>query len=462
MSKYSSLDAHSRNCPSCIRQRDGDTGGGTWKKHSLPCRKLAESSGVKIKRSSSSLSSADIGDRKEESFDGSTYMTPTQRKNNEIRRLKAELNKANDIIQAKDKEIISLRNELVKHKGGLSPDNCEASSIPDSGNCDDVDSEQEPETRTALQNIDFELMESTLREEEETRLQLSTENRDLRTEQEHLELQLQELRTGHEDEVQHLQESRREQIEQMNQAHNQRLEEILAELADSALRYSRQQDLIETKQSKIDKLSEHTEGLNSQIHQLQSDTVRMSRLNSELEIDINRLKLDKENSSSIVVDKTTNNDFAVEKLEAKLEYSNTIISSLQSQISKQQEQFHQQQHQREQELQGQAEQAEAKYLKTSNVTDAAVQTSVPVCVDKVNQVDPWEEEFPGPDPSTAAATAKKDNDVRMTYQFLKRSIYYYLTDKDNKEYHLKCMERLLQFSEGEKQIIDQHKPLKKY
>ena len=453
MSKYSSLDAHSRNCPSCIRQRDGETGG-TWKKHSLPCRKLAESSGVKIKRSSSSLSSADIGDRKEESFDGSTYMTPTQRKNNEIKRLKAELNKANDIIQAKDKEIISLRNELVKHKGGLSPDNCEASSIPDSGNCDDVDSEQEPETRTALQNIDFELMESTLREEEETRLQLSTENRDLRTEQEQLELQLQELRAGHEDEVQHLQESRREQIEQINQAHNQRLEEILAELADSALRYSRQQDLIETKQSKIDKLSEHMEGLNSQIHKLQSDTVRMSRLNSELEIDINRLKLKKENSSSPVLSNTTNNDLAVEKLEAKLEYSNTIISSLQSQISKQQQQ---QQHQH-----GQAEQAEAKYLKTSSVTDAAVQTSVPLCVDKVNQVDPWEEEFPGLDPSTAAAAAQKDNDVKMTYQFLKRSIYYYLTDKDNKEYHLKCMERLLQFSEGEKQIIDQHKPLKKY
>ena len=259
--------------------------------------------------------------------------------------------------------------------------------------------------------------------------------------------------------MQHLQESRREQIEQINQAHNQRLEEILAELADSALRYSRQQDLIETKQSKIDKLSEHMEGLNSQIHKLQSDTVRMSRLNSELEIDINRLKLKKENSSSHVLSNTTNKDLAVEKLEAKLEYSNTIISSLQSQISKQQQQFHQQQQQHQP---GQSEQAEAKYLNTSSVTDAAVQTSVPLCVDKVNQVDPWEEEFPGPDPSTAAAAAQKDNDVKMTYQFLKRSIYYYLTDKDNKEYHLKCMERLLQFSEGEKQIIDQHKPLKKY
>ena len=176
MSKYSDLDAHSRNCPSCIRVRDGGepAGGGGGKKHSLPCRKLTEST-ARIRRSTSSLSYADIGYRKEESFEGSTYLTPTQRKNNELKKLRSELSKAYDIIKTKDEEIICLRKELVKFKGGLSPDYCEATSIPDSGNCEDPDSEHEPETSSVLRNIDFELMETTLREEEETRQQLSSE-----------------------------------------------------------------------------------------------------------------------------------------------------------------------------------------------------------------------------------------------------------------------------------------------
>ena len=440
MSKYSNLDAHSRNCSSCIRQRDGGTG----KKSSLPCRKLTESN-VKIRRSTSSLSYSDLGDRKEEAFEGSTYITPTQRKNNEIRRLKAELSKANDIIQDRDKEIISLRNELVKHKGGLSPDYCEASSIPDSGNCDDVDCEQEPETRSALQNIDFELMESTLREEEETRLQLSTENQDLRTEQEVLEAQIQELRAHHEDEVQHLQETFTSEMERTKMKHNERVEVILGELADSALRYSRQQDVIEAKQSKLEELNNHIEILQSKIHQIQSDSASLGRTNSDLTQNLQRLTLDKENSRQSVHQDSHDNSIEVEKLAAKLEYSNSIISSLQAQI---------QQHR--------PEPSEPKYLSPS-AADAAVQTITILKVDKVNQVDAWQDDLlVQPCQDQAAASLHDENDIKMTYQFLRRSIYYYLTDKDNKDYHLKSIERLLQFSEGEKQVIDQHKPLKKY
>ena len=41
--------------------------------------------------------------------EGSTYLTPTQRKNNEIKRLRGELNKAQEVIQARDREIRILR-----------------------------------------------------------------------------------------------------------------------------------------------------------------------------------------------------------------------------------------------------------------------------------------------------------------------------------------------------------------
>jgi hypothetical protein len=41
--------------------------------------------------------------------EGSTYLTPTQRKNNEIKRLRAELSKAQETIHARDREIRLLR-----------------------------------------------------------------------------------------------------------------------------------------------------------------------------------------------------------------------------------------------------------------------------------------------------------------------------------------------------------------
>ncbi len=43
-----------------------------------------------------------------------------------------------------------------------------------------------------------------------------------------------------------------------------------------------------------------------------------------------------------------------------------------------------------------------------------------------------------------------------------RSVYYFLTDKENRDYHLQCIQRLLQFNEGENQVIDRHRPLKRY
>jgi Golgi-localised syntaxin-1-binding clamp len=45
----------------------------------------------------------------ENQTEGSTYLTPTQRKNNEIKRLRIELNKAQEDLQDRDREIRLLR-----------------------------------------------------------------------------------------------------------------------------------------------------------------------------------------------------------------------------------------------------------------------------------------------------------------------------------------------------------------
>ena len=197
MSNYSQLDAHSRNCGSCLRQRNGGVGPGAedWnkKKSSLPCtvtRRISDISSLnKMRRSASSLSYSDFGSGGDHdpTSDPSTYLTPTQRKNNEIKRLKYELNKAHEQIHDKNSEITSLRSELCKLKEVLSPDHGESGSIPDSGNCEDhcEDSENETNTRSAMLGIDFELMESTLQEEEESRQQLQAEVEKLQEQQQH-------------------------------------------------------------------------------------------------------------------------------------------------------------------------------------------------------------------------------------------------------------------------------------
>lgn len=45
-------------------------------------------------------------------------------------------------------------------------------------------------------------------------------------------------------------------------------------------------------------------------------------------------------------------------------------------------------------------------------------------------------------------------DPEITLQFLKSAIYYFLTDKENSQGHLKAIESILGFSEKEKKSIE--------
>merc|ERR1719378_486496 len=150
-----------------------------------------------MKRSNSVLSSCSMTsscrDEQEISVSNSTYLTPTQRKNQEIKRIRSELERANDMLLSKDKEITALKKEIAALKESQNPSNLndswitETESAADSGNCEEQVwepemtvmeklSESEP---NKMDNIDFELMENALREEEEYRHKLEEENREL-------------------------------------------------------------------------------------------------------------------------------------------------------------------------------------------------------------------------------------------------------------------------------------------
>ena len=58
--------------------------------------------------------------------------------------------------------------------------------------------------------------------------------------------------------------------------------------------------------------------------------------------------------------------------------------------------------------------------------------------------------------------ARPDERMAVTYQFLRRSVFYFLTDKTNSAYHLRTIQRLLDFSDKEREAIDGRRPKQRY
>ena len=471
MASYATLDAHSRNCSACIRQR-AEQGPGArklghahhhhaHKKASLPSgrgggdtgdtkqdtKPLSRSSSVSlVRRSNSCLSSSSLASScREEAEPGATYLTPTQRKNQEIRRVRLELERANNLLLAKDREITILKKEVAALKESQHPSSLQDSwtadteSAADSGNCEEVDpawdtagAEQPPEARleeslatTKLEtdNIDFELMESALREEEEYRHQLEEDNQELRDQVAGTREELRRLQEARAEEVARLRTLHAEEVLAARRESQQKVEELIIELAESSMRCARQQDAIEQRQARIEQLSREA-----------ADTRDTLTRRQEVE------------------QEHTTKDTTPHTKDTSEQYLNINQSS--------------------------SKHMEHVSSQTTELTlaHASAQTEPGL---KPQQV----EAGVGTEPSTwqPAHTLKRgteprdssdnsDNSLHYTYQFLRRSIYYYITDKDNRAYHLKSIQRLLEFSEAELVSIHQAgttarppiQPLKRY
>merc|ERR1711874_108348 len=110
-----------------------------------------------------------------------------------------------------------------------------------------------------MDNIDFELMETTLREEEESRHHLEAENKDLKMRIEEAERQLvreREQRREEVEEVKKRNEELEEEIRNRQLENSQKMEELLKEFSDSSLRCARQQELVEKKQERVEELQD--------------------------------------------------------------------------------------------------------------------------------------------------------------------------------------------------------------
>ena len=432
MSHYATLDAHSRNCSACIRLREMN---GTEreaeprkhshashciskKKNSLPGEKrnLSKSNSSLMRRSNSCLSSVSIGTSSRDQLgeeDPAAYITPTQRKNQEIKRLRLELEKAKTQLNCRDEEIVALKKEVAAYKeshneeGLCEPYRGDSESATDSGNCEEMVSswdarEGQQEEVQEMNNIDFELMESTLREEEEYRQKLEDDNQELQLNVNNLKKEIQRLKEIHTEEVSLLNKSHNDNTKEIHQ----KVEELIIELAESSMRCARQQDTIEQRQLRIDELLK-------EINDTKDDISKLQELISEIKA--------KEN-------KKTDNCNSEEYLK-NISYVQTVSSHCQVEPCK---------------------------------SVAITQTDDRLIANKSHALETNVE-------LKTMSEAICDNKIHFTYQFLRRSIYYYITDKDNRDYHLKSIQRLLEFSDEELSTIHltrtHHKPIaptKKY
>jgi len=415
MSKYSALDAHSRNCPSCIRQREaeGHQTPGTKKKTSLPpcseARKASSSRVSLVRRSNSCLSSLDGGEKmvgREGSFEGGThYLTPTQRKNQELKRCRADLAKANEKLETKDLEIRELQRELRLMKDSR-PDSmarswgegvieAETGSVTDSGNCEELSVsfgllDQDSQRGEGMgDNIDFELMETALREEEEARYKLEEENKNLKD-------QLKELKT-----------------------------ELKLKDGDA--------------EKDVDSLARNeSKDFSIQEENLHHDNETTADLENEI-----KNKLEKELRNQIT------SEFMV-KEEEKNKRTEELAKDLNETTTRcvrQQEMIEQLQQRHE------SMTKELEYLR--HETKEKVASSKKLGLEKLVQTE-------GEDLEEVNLTEEVvDPRTHYTLQFLRRSVYYFLTDRENRGYHLKSIERLLEFTEAEKESISRGKNLGK-
>lgn len=407
------------------------------KKTSLPCekRKFSASRTSLVRRSNSSLSYSDVGGlKKEDSFDGSTYLTPTQRKNQEIKRIRLELAKANELLQARDKELVLLRREVsaLKESGQMNDSwTAETASVTDSGNCEEScstswDPDHEGDESTAgttghkLENIDFELMETALKEEEETRHKLESGNEELRDQLIDARRELAFTKDQYEEEMSEMKKKHEDEMLEIKKENSQKIEELVNELAESSLRCARQQDAIEQKQNRLDDI-------------LRELTIYKDNLTKAEE----KLQTNEETLAKVKAD-----------IDDKPEYLNLVTNKADS-ISVQQS--HSQTDPKDQREDG---------CQTELIVEAAAPSEVRGSHPKSENSQ--EKEFDLVYPKRAEESTC-DNKIHYTYQFLKRSIYYFITDKENSAYHLKSIERLLEFSDMERSAISKSKPVvKKY
>ena len=495
MADYAALDAHSRNCADCRRQREEGGSRRPSTAHGkqslqeqrrschgeLPSRPL-------VRRSNSTLSCSSEGNPRREEGDPSSYLTPTQRKNQEVKRLRTELSRTSQRLEERDKEVTRLRRELMALREGGVPDN-------DSGNCEEEDGEGE--------RVEFEFVESALREEEETRQRLEEENRELLLELHRVKEQLEESEKKREEEVKKVRREQEEGELEGRRERSQREAELVRELGESSLRCARQQEAIEKATKKEEEAKKEREEKGVEMQRLREKIVKLQvdhnsgsdsvdiEATRETEDELQRLQQEvskhQEEKRSLEIKARKQEETKIQevnKLEEEVKRLKEEVVKLKAGRDEKEEKEKKGKHADRDDVRGDQRTEQTKdfpaHHSKSTSTDGVIkylrggalnetkETSSQTASSELNPLNSCQEipseEVDGRRSSkgsegrledvSLADEVRTDEKVHFTFQFLRRSIFYFLTDKENSGYHLRCMERLLEFTEGERRAIE--------
>ena len=493
MADYAALDAHSRNCADCRRQREEGGSRRPSTAHGkqslqeqrrschgeLPSRPL-------VRRSNSTLSCSSEGNpttRREEG-DPASYLTPTQRRNQEVKRLRTELGRAGQRLEERDKEVARLRRELMSLREGGVPDN-------DSGNCEEEDGEGE--------RVEFEFVESALREEEETRQRLEEENRELQRELQRVKERLEESERRREEELKQVRREQEEGELEGRRERSQREAELVRELGESSLRCARQQETIEKATKKEEGAKKEREAKELEMQKLREKIVKLQidQNSTSDRIDIEATK-DTEGEVQRLQDevaKLQNEKRMIEtKAKKQEEARNVEVDKLGEEAKRLKEEVvrlkagcdekkEEEENGKQADVRGDQRTERTKdflanhskststdetaYLREKRRNETKENSSQTASTDLNKFTSCQEKTFEEVDGRRSskgsegkledvslADEVRTDEKVHFTFQFLRRSIFYFLTDKENSGYHLRCMERLLEFTEGERAAIE--------
>ena len=237
--------------------------------------------------------------------------------------------------------------------------------------------------------------------------------------------ELDEQRHQHEEELQVLQEEYNQQLESINKTKNEKLEEVLKELSESTLRCSRQQSIIENHQDMISQQA-------TQIEELKSANITLkAELDKNVAALVNHAGHDGDNNKDS--GEITQLRDEIISLQKHLVSSKDTVALLQAKLAESSL------------LTTQLQQQQLVSQPENEKIEMSTQTWRTPGIDNISQVNIEELLADSPlHPASSGDQGPSTETILLTYQFLRRSVYYFLTDVTNRPYHLKSIERLLQ------------------
>ncbi|XP_017786516.1 PREDICTED: myosin-11 isoform X2 [Nicrophorus vespilloides] len=367
---------------------------------------------------------------------GEDYLTPTQRAQRQVRRLKSLLHQAHKDLDQKDSDIIKLTKEVVELrlcKAALSsPEERSNSSdavtvrenqldddlaIPlnatneimtgsytDSGHYDDY-------TNSSIHSKDSELLSENFAHSPFKRGRPETVDRCVSTD----DLQYEELMAEYEKRIQELVKSHENESQDQRQKHNDKVEELLQRIAEINKRYW---DLVPDLDNAKDRIKELESQLEDALRKLEEQDDKHKQVYLQMYAQGQEAAKVEREQQVMELAQQMPTRISVPELLQQLQVTQTELENIK----------------------------DIEYASTSNSLKPLLSAKEAVTLWVLGARKAMYKQI--------LEAKNKKVDPEITLQFLKSAIYYFLTDKENNQGHLRAIQSILGFTPKEVQNIE--------